>query len=128
MLAEAASGMPRPLGRSQGTWSCVKEEGDVVPLLAQRPAQVPPLGEKGYREREGGGGGRPWREGRRSSRFSWGTGAVPATSWLFWAQEDNDHRLWWEARAHLERRERTSRDIILLCPQGSWAKTGKYRR
>lgn len=54
----AASGMPRPLGRSQDTSSCGTEEGEVEPRLAQRPAgggagggQV---GEKGCREREGG--------------------------------------------------------------------------
>lgn len=59
VLAEAAPGMPRPLGKSQGTWSCGKEEGDVRPRLGQRPAWLPQLGEKDCREREGGGGGRP---------------------------------------------------------------------
>lgn len=40
---------------------------------------------------------------------------------------DND-RLWREARVPLERRKRTSRDIILPCPQGFWGRIGKYRR
>lgn len=57
MLAEAASEMPRPLGRNQDTWSCIKEEGMWDPDWL-RPAWVLQLGEKG-REREGGGESRP---------------------------------------------------------------------
>lgn len=46
-----------------------------------------------------------------------GTGDLPATPWLFWAQVDND-RLKPEARAHLEKRKWTfrDRDIIPPCP------------
>lgn len=50
----AASGMLRPLGRSQGTSSCGTEEREVGPRLAQRPAGGGQVGEKGCREREGG--------------------------------------------------------------------------
>lgn len=62
----------------------------------------------------------------QSNRFTWEAGAVPATLRLFRVQVDND-RLWQEARVPLERRKRTSRDIILLCPQGFWGRIGKYR-
>lgn len=99
----AASGMPRPLGRSQDTSSCGTEEGEVEPRLAQRPAG-------------GGGGGTGGREGlQREGRWAEeagigekeeaaslaeGTRALPATPWLFGDEVAND-RLWLEARGSL---------------------------
>lgn len=49
----AASEVPRPLSRSQGSLSCGKGGGEVGPWVAQSPAQVPQLGEKDFGEREG---------------------------------------------------------------------------
>lgn len=111
MLAEVASGLPRPLGRSQGTRFCAEEKRDVGPRLAQGPAWVPLLGEKGCKERKSG---RRRQALEMEKEGAGGTRTLPATPWLFWAQVDND-RLGREARADLGRKG-ASRASILLCP------------
>lgn len=127
-------------------WHCASRSSIRVPRLPGR-SQVPGpvagkremrdlswLGDllwcRGWKRRtagrEGGGGSRPGERAEEVVGLSGGTGSVPATPRLFWAQVNND-RLWREARAHLERRKWTSRDSILLCPQGSQASIGKQQ-
>lgn len=104
VLAEAAAGMPRPLGRSQSNDLARKRETWDPGWLRHASGCVcaPAWGglqrDGGWVEEAGPGEGQG-----RSSRFSWGTRAPSATPRLFWAQVDNDRRK--EASAHLEREE-----------------------
>lgn len=66
----AAAGMPRPLGRSWGTSSCGKEEGEVDPGLLRDLLRCPSWERRAAERGKVGSGGRPRRGEGRGNRFS----------------------------------------------------------